>query len=81
MAYFPTKQVSIFAKSVDSISAAGKERRLLSRTAAGNRAYQMGAIRRHLDLDDSGPRLNAVSRDKNSASVQKDDVPTNSNPI
>ena len=30
---------------------------------------------------DSAPRLNAVCRDKNSASVRQADVPTNFNPI
>ena len=36
--------------------------------------------RRHLDLDDSVPSLNAVSHDKKSASVRQADVPTNLSP-
>ena len=36
--------------------------------------------RRHLDLDDSVPSLNAVSHDKKSASVRQADFPTNLSP-
>ena len=43
--------------------------------------FHFSPNRRHLDLDNSTPNLNTVSRDKKSASVRQADVPTNFNTI
>ena len=43
--------------------------------------FQFSPNRRHLDLDDSAPSLNVVSRNKKSAWVRQADGPTNFNPI